>query len=229
MNALNKSELRVLQAKVKPLIEELRRSKKLTIKEIASAIGYERKIASVYKWATYGNYVPNSYEIQDVVEKMERLLERFDPDAENDIKTTEQVSIYFDTNKKTETYTGEDRATGVILNVNGYQAILAYQNNTSLNRNADGLIYLHDTGVTPFIKYGSLIAIRKINKEDWRPGYYYLVIDTSDQMFARKLFAGENKEEVRLVSEDAHNYPDFTLTLNKIVALFRIEKVTVDP
>jgi hypothetical protein len=233
MNALNESELQKLKASVKPLIENIRRSKGMTIKEIASAIGYKEKLASFYKWAAYEGYVPNNYEIKVVVERLEKLLERFDSDTltlkEDDIKITEQVTIYFDANKKTEIYTGEDRATGVILNIKGYQAIIAYQNNTSLNRNADGLIYLHDAGVTPYIKYGSLIAIRKINKEDWRPGYYYLVIDTSDQMFARKLFAGENKEEVRLVSENVNNYPDFTLSLNKIVALFRIEKVTADP
>jgi hypothetical protein len=145
------------------------------------------------------------------------------------LDTSALVSIFFDTDKKNETYSGEERAIGVIVNINGHQAIIAYINSTSLNRNADGLIYLHDAAVEPTLKYGSIIAIRKIKKDDWRPGYFYLIIDTSEQLFVRKIINGNSDDEVILISENEIRYVNFSLPLSKIIAMFRVEKMTVDP
>ena len=239
MTGLTESKLEKLRARVKPLVDEIRRVKKMKIIEIAHALGYKDKLASFYKWARYEDHFPNDFEVQDVVEKLEKLLESTPVEAfatEEDKlfinyckKITVLVSIFIDEEKRIEIYSGEERATGVILHVKGHQAIIAYLNNTSLNRNADGLIYLQDAATEPTLKYGSLIAIRKINKEDWRPGYFYLIIDTSEQLFVRKIIEGKNDDEVILISENEKRYPNFRLSLNKIVAMFRVEKMTVDP
>jgi hypothetical protein len=239
MTELTESKLEELRAKVKPLIDEIRRKKRMKINEIAYALGYEVKLASFYKWARTENHFPNDFEILDLVEKLEKLLKSSDKETVSteevklflnySKKITVLVSIFLNADKKNEIYSGEERATGVILNANGYQAIIAYYNNTSLNRNADGLIYLHDAAAEPTLKYGSIIAIRKIKKEDWRPGYFYLIIDTSEQLFVRKIMEGNSDDEVILISENEKRYPNFRLPLSKIVAMFRVEKMTVDP
>jgi hypothetical protein len=141
------------------------------------------------------------------------------------------VIIYFDPAMKTESYTGEK--IGAIVKVNGKEGIIAYENDSIQYGDADGLIYLDDASLDPYAKSGSVIAIKKINKTEWDPGYYYYIIAPTGKRYLRKLFEekGEDKEDqkVRLVSNDENRFPAIILPLNKIKAIFQVERITFKP
>lgn len=237
MKEAEKLELKKLKLKIQPLIERLKKEKGMTAQEIAYILGKSKHVVDKY---AQGKNFPVNKEVKNVVKLLENRLGPIDqmpsepaPPPEKRLtneeninygKTVSLVSIFFDQDVKPEIYKGDQRIIGTITKVNEKPALIAYQNDSALFKNADGLIYIKDRGLEPRIKYDSLITLRKINKQAWRPGYDYLVIDTSEQVFIRKLFKGKNDEEVRLVSEDQSNYPDFTLELSQIAALLRVEK-----
>lgn len=233
---LEESELQELKLKVRPLIHSIQIGKKMKVSDIAQAIGVS--VWLLYKWNT-GKSVPNAYVVKDIVEKLEKLLEKPAVELQNEYSSLErsslvvgevssQVIIFLHLNEKTETYTGEHRTIGTITEVNGKKGIIAYKNDSIQFNDADGLIYTHDAGLEPNIKYGSTIAIRKINKKDYIPGYPYYIITASYQMLLRKMLP-EKKGMVKLVSEDESRIPDAPIKLSQILAIFIVQAVLFKP
>lgn len=234
-------ELQILRDKVKPLIIRIRQEKKLRFNAIAMLIDVDRFL--FYKWKD-GTHFPNDYEIKEIVEKLEKLLEKPAADlkkayailinapnikeSKTGYETKKYVSIFFDLNEKIKVYTGKVEPGNITL-INGKPSIIAYKNDSVHNKNADGLIYVYDFGLEPALKYGSLVAIRRIDKKDWLPGTYYLIIYASNQVILRKLYKGENDETVTLVAENKTRFPDHTISLKKIEAIFKVEQVSFAP
>lgn len=152
---------------------------------------------------------------------------------DNKVMKSRLVIIYLDLKKKTEPYTGESRKIGAIGEQNGNDGIIAYANDSVQYGDADGLIYLDDASLDPYIKAGWVIAIKKIDKTEWDQGYYYYIIGTTGNRYMRRLFEekGENIEDkkVKLISYDENRFPAITLPLNKINAIFKVEKIIFKP
>jgi transcriptional regulator with XRE-family HTH domain len=226
---LDKLEYEELKPKVKELIDRIRKEKNLNITEIAAAIQIDKE--SFYKWASGKNF-PKKKDIKSVLENLEDVLKQYPlPESLSVVedkfpgyeKKKRLVSIFFGPDEKTALYTGEQRV-GTIAEVNGKPAIIAYQNDSVLYDAADGLIPMHDAGMEPDIKRGSSVAIRKIDIMDCLPGYTYCIIDKSNQIVLRKLLKKED-EMFKLVSENENNFPDITIELSRISAIFRASAV----
>jgi hypothetical protein len=143
------------------------------------------------------------------------------------------VIIYFDPKKKTEPYTGDSGIVGAIAEQNGSVGIIAYENDSVQFGEADGLIYLDDASLDPIIKSGWVIAITNIDKTEWDQGYFYYIIGITGNRYLRRLFEekGEDKEDkkVKLISYDENRFPAILLPLNKIKAIFKVEKIIFKP
>jgi hypothetical protein len=149
---------------------------------------------------------------------------------DNKVMRSRLVIIYFDPKKKTEPYTGESGMIGAIVEQNGNEGIIAYENDSVQFGEADGLIYLDDASLDPNIKSGWVIAIKIIDKTEWDQGYFYYIIGITGNRYLRKLFEekGEDKK-VKLVSYDENRFPAISLPLNKIKAIFKVEKIIFKP
>lgn len=65
---------------------------------------------------------------------------------------------------------------------------------------ADGEIYIDHIGMTTEIEPGTILVIKRIDKQDWKTDRYYVIIDASDQMGIWELLADDDDKKVRLVS-----------------------------
>jgi len=229
--------------KVKDLILSINK-KGLTFNRIAKIIKFSYD--SVMKWKK--GVFPRENKLKIVVERLEKLLEDLESgefvnelSVESIAKDLKQgipkmnsspVIIYFDLGEKTEPSAEGSGNIGAIVKQNGKEGIIAYKNDSNQFGDADGLIYLDDPSQDPYIKTGWIIAIKKIDKMEWDPGYYYYIIGIGNR-YLRRVFEeqGEYKEDkkVKLVSQDENRFPAITLSLNKIKAIFKVEKIIFKP
>jgi predicted transcriptional regulator len=234
MSGFDKSELEELQSRVRPLIQFLIDEKGLTISKVAILLGISYSLCHKLE---AGTHFPARKKTKKIVEKLENAskksiaelkeeiaeLEKLTKaeDLKNNYETKKYVSIFLDFKEKTITYKGR-KTVGEYIGIKGKPAIIAYASNSE---EADGEIVAQDESMSPSIKRGSLIVIKKIDKiiNDFRPGFAYCIIDNRYQVHLRKLFV-ENDTTVRLEAQKETGLPNFTLTLDQIFAIFRIVK-----
>jgi hypothetical protein len=235
---MERSELQSLKLKVKPLILRLYNEKSLTFNQIARAIHVNYD--AVVKWKE-GISVPRNNIVKKVVESLEKLLEELEYENQATILPPEKlrdlvhgykhmrpglVITYFDSEKKTESYTGEIRKIGAIVEVNGSKAIIAYPNDSILYEDAEGLIPVHDPGSE---NDGSIIAMKRIDIKKCQPGFRYFIIDRSNQNFFRTLYNTEDDFKYRLVSDHPNRYPDVFLHNDELAVIFRVITILSKP
>ena len=234
MSELSESELEELQRRVKPLIQYLINEKRLTITKVAILLGISYSLCHKLEAGTIFPPIKKTINIVEKLEKaskksiaelneeiteLEKLTKAEDP--KKDYETKKYVSIFFNFNEKTITYKGR-KTVGEYIGIKGKPAIIAYSSDCE---EADGEIIAQDESMSPSIKRGSLIIIKKIDKiiTDFRPGFTYCIIDNRYQMHLRKLFI-ENDTTVRLEAYNETGLQNFTLNLNQIFVIFRIIK-----
>jgi hypothetical protein len=241
MNGLPEGlELEEFKLKVPILIHRINQEKELDFNEIAKIIGEGgKKISKFYKWKDSVSS-PKANKIRGVVEKLEKLLEKSISELQKEYpflkrfstvdelekkyakKKSSLVIIYLDFNSKTEIYKGEPILIGGIVEQKGKKGILAYKNDSTQFGDADGLIYMLDPGMESLIKYGSRIALKKINIMDCQPGYFYYIIDRSGEPYFRKLITIEGGKFIFISDNESR----IELESSQIVAIFRAKMIT---
>jgi hypothetical protein len=101
--------------------------------------------------------------------------------------------------------------------------------NNSSRYDADGDIYMAQIGMATDIDPGTRFSIKRINKHEWHPDRYYVVIESSYQIGIHELIPGDDEKTVRLVSPNSPEGPHRILHLEKILALFKIVNANCIP
>jgi len=237
---LNISEIERLKLEIAPKINRINAKYGMDFNDIADYL--EITAAVIYKWKDQSSF-PRDNQVKSYMEKLENLEfglqtgkeslggKKIDQREDHVITELENyypkrlVSIYFDDDDETQSYTEDIREIGTFTEINGKTAFIAQENISAKWGEADGDIYIHDEGMEPSIKRGSKIVIKKINKtvSEIRPGFTYCIIDSNYQILLRKLYI-ENDTTVKLVSQSEIKFPNFNLRLDQILVIFRVVK-----
>lgn len=240
---MEESELQELKLKVRPLILQIYKEKKMKYNAIAKAIG--ASVWLVYKWKEGGKNVPNDNDTKDIVDKLENLLEKKEFEKQNkseeleeillkeepsfEIGSSKLICMFLDSDGKTAIYKGDLTKLGRVTEVEGKKAFIIYEIVSTKEGVTNWVINIHDESMAPTIHRGSVIAIDKINVSDFKPGYTYCIIDSTYQVHLRKVFI-ENETTVKLASLNEINFPHFKLELTKIRAIFRVvDALNINP
>jgi hypothetical protein len=238
MNELNNSTKSAIK-KIREITDELIHSKNVKISELAYYLQLdERRHSSFYKFLRGGHFPKFLYPIiGKILEKLNKLVENPDLlmpkqiwEEENSGYDAKQISrwvwIPFDLKLPIADYDGNKPPLSVIT-MGTKKGIIAFRNTSKYD--ADGELYIDHIGMATGIEPGTKIAIKRIDKTDWRPDRYYLIIDASGQISIWELRPGEDKKTVRYVSTSSPEGPHMELPLERIVAIFSLVDGTCIP
>ena len=235
---LDKQDLEKLKSEVRPLIHRLKKEKGMKIKEIAVALDMNKSKDAVNKWSQGGSF-PKNKDVAIVVIKLKKLL--ITPDHLRTLKgpKTEEdndsygmppesfwVWIPFDLELPVVDYNGIKRPISIVQ-LEEKKGIVTFRSTSEYD--AEGEIYIDHIGMATDIEPGTKIAIRRINKMDWQPDRYYLIIDASRQPGIWELLAGDDEKTVRCVSTNPLEGIHRVLLLERIEAIFAIVDGTCIP
>lgn len=129
------------------------------------------------------------------------------------------VWIPFDTKLSVTDFNGSKQPIS-FTEIQGQMGIVAYRSTS--RSHADGDVFVHQVGMTADLEPGMRIAIKRIDKLEWRTDRYYLIVEASEQMHIRALLPGDDENTVKYASTTVPGSPYTILPLNKIVVLFSI-------
>jgi hypothetical protein len=234
MNELTDSFEERSKGKITKILKELIEVKKVKKNKIASYLGLEKQqYSSFYKYISGGPFPkyfqkPTAKILDKLVKLLDNpyLLQRLkEPWMEEEYRgygtppRSSLVWIPFDLKLPIADYNGINPPLSIIQMEN-LKGIIANRNASKYD--ADGEIYIDHIGMMTYIEPGTRIAIKRINKMDWRPDRYYVIVDASGQISIWELLPGDNEKTVRYVSTSAPEGPHMILPLERIVAIFSI-------
>jgi len=237
MNELNTTKSAI--KKIREKTNELIHNKNVRISELAYYLQLEeRQHSSFYKFLRGGPFPKFLHSITGkMLEKLNNLVEN--PNLLMSKQLWEEESsgysiapisrwvwIPFDLKLPVADYNGIKPPLSVIP-MGTKKGIVAFRNTSKYD--ADGELYIDHIGMATGIEPGTKIAIKRIDKTDWRPDRYYLIIDASGQISIWELRPGDNKTTVRYVSTSSPEGPHMELPLERIVALFSLVDGTCIP
>jgi hypothetical protein len=217
--------------RIRVILEELINEKRLQKNKIAGYLGLEKR----QYWAFYkflnGDSFPRYLEpfTGTLLEKLRNLLESPEliqtkqPDAQEDSKGYEMTATSFlvwiplDLNMPVVDYNGTKPPLS-LTQMADKMGIVTFRSTSKYD--ADGELYIDHIGMATDIEPGTRIAIRRIDKIDWQPDRYYVIIDASGQISVRELLPGDDEKTVRYVSTGFPEGPHRILQLERIEAIF---------
>jgi hypothetical protein len=234
MNELNAPSEERLKKRIRKIVQELIEVKQLKMNKIADYLGLEKKqYSSFYKYLKGDNF-PKYLEkaTGKILEKLEIISEN--PDlihAPKEFLIREEnkdyekspasilVWIPFDHRLPVVDYNGT-KPTISLIKFGEKKGIVAYRNTSKYE--ADGEIFVGQTGMAADIEPSTRIAIKRINKTDWKTDRYYVIIDASEEISICELLPGDDEKTVRFVSTKTPEGPHKAFPFERIVAMFSI-------
>lgn len=240
MSELINSEAEQIK-KIREIIKKLIHDKRLKRNQLANYLNLERKqYSSFYKFIA-GDPFPKFMEAitGKILESLEKLFENSDllqnlkePRAQEENSgygippISVLVWIPFDQKLPVVDYNGINPPLSIIQIIKK-KGIIAFRNTSKYE--ADGEIYIDHIGMATEIEPGTKLAIKRIDKRDWKTDRYYVIIDASDQINIWELLPGDDKKTVRYISTKAPEGPHMELPFDRIVAIFTIVDGTCIP
>ena len=232
---LDKETLKVLKDEVRSLIRILKDEKGWTSQKIADALNKELEGTSIVKrknaidkWyldKEKGGSAPNNKEVVIILEKLKKILEiseHLTHEKNNNYGPPPKsflVWIPFDMGMPVVDYNGINPPLSFVQ-MEEKSGIVLYRN-TSLHE-ADGELFVGQTGMASDIEPGTKIAIKRINKKLWTTDHYYVVINAAAKISICELLPGNDDNTIRLVSTKSPEGPHRAFSYEEILAVFSI-------
>lgn len=215
-------------------LKELRDRKNIKMPAIAKETGIPKE--NLYKWekGTRPSDINEYNKLKDYLDKLDsqpdNLLAEPQPVYRKSLNQPTKsllVSIFL-TDDNSELYTDEKAVPGSVITINGKPALIAYNNDSPLIGEVDGLISVPDESMEPRYKSGSWIAIKKLKfTRIINAGYYYYIIDKNNEALLRKVRPGGENNSITLLSENEAVYPEITRSMDEILAIFSVKAVLI--
>jgi hypothetical protein len=219
--------------KIRELIVELLHDKELRKNALAIYLGLEKKqYWSFYKFIQGHPFPRYLHPVKEhIIKSILKLLD--DPFLLQKVKEesiqkkkagneklpiSPWVLIPFDMKFPVVEYNGP-RPVPSIIQSGPQKGMVTFRNTSGYV--ADGEIYIDHIGMTTEIESGTKLAIKRIDKQDWKTDRYYVIIDGSDQIGIWELLADDDDKKVRLVSTSFSESHKIIL-LERIAAIFSI-------
>jgi hypothetical protein len=190
-----------------------------------------KSTGAVAKWKGGKNFPPNT-EVAIVVEKLKHLLSTPDhllalkgPRTEDEDdsygKPPESFLVWipFDLEMRFADYNGIKRPIALVQ-IGEKKGIVTYRSTSKYD--AEGEIIVGQTGMATNIESSTKIAIKRINKTDWKTDRYYVIIDASEEISICELLPGDDESTIRLVSTKTPEGPHKIFPFERILAIFSI-------
>jgi len=234
MSGLEESTLEKKQKQVSQLLNDITSYSDISILDIVLYLGYKEEQHSSFNKCAQGIRFPKflNSKISAVLEKLEQgaknpdlireFIESMTKEENKSYKKPPKsylVWIPFDLNLPVADYNGINPPLSFIQ-MGEQKGIVTFRNTSKYN--ADGEIYIDHIGMATDIEPGTRIALRRINKMDWQPDRYYLIVDASGQPSIWELLAGDDEKTVRCVSTNPLESRHKVLQLDRIEAIFSI-------
>jgi transcriptional regulator with XRE-family HTH domain len=228
---LDKKTIDNLKLEIRPLLLRLKKERGMTIEAIAMALNMNKSKGAVAKWRQGKHFPPNS-EVATVVAKLKHLLTAPDhlltlkgprtEDEDNSYGNPPEsflVWIPLDLDLPFVDYNGIKRPIALIQ-MGEKKGVVTYRSTSKFD--AEGEIFAGQTGMASDIEPSTRIAIKRINKTDWKTDRYYVIIDASEEISICELLPGDNESTVRLVSTKTPDGPHRIFPFERILAIFSI-------
>jgi transcriptional regulator with XRE-family HTH domain len=228
---LDKKAIDNLKLEIPPLLLRLKKERGMTIEAIAEALNINKSKGAVAKWKRGKNFPPNS-EVAAVVAKLKHFLTAPDhlltlkgprtEDEDNSYGNPPEsflVWIPFDLDLRFVDYNGI-KPPLALIQMGEKKGIVTYRNTSKYE--ADGEIFVGQTGMASDIEPGTKIAIKRIPKLLWKTDRYYVIIDSTGEISICELLPGDDEKTVRFVSTKTPEGPHREFPVEEILAIFTI-------
>jgi hypothetical protein len=233
MSDLNNSALEGSINRLRDKLIELTEVKKLMVSRIAVYLGIQKHQRSYFYKFINGDPLPKYLEptIGKILEQLNQLDRNPDllnvqlPEAKDDIKgydLSKPFLVWVPFNLElpiTDDYNLSLPPLSIYL-MGKQKGILLYRNTSKYN--ADGELFVGQTGMASNIEPATRIAIKRINKAYWKTDRYYVIIDASEEISICELLPGDDKKTVKFVSSRNSEGPHKEFPLKDILAIFSI-------
>jgi hypothetical protein len=233
MSKLNSQPDERFIEKIRGTLNELIKVKKLKQSKIAYYLGLEKQQHSAFYKYIKGGPLPKYLEpaMGKILEQLNKLMA--DPGLlkTNPTGTQDDVKGY-DMSKPFLVWIPFDQKLPItddynitmpplsIIQMGKQKGIVAYRNTSKYN--AEGEIFVGQTGMATDIEPATRIAIKRINKTDWKADRYYVIVDASEEISICELLPGDDEKTIRFVSTKSPEGPHKVFPFERILAIFKI-------
>lgn len=223
---------------ISKLLREIKTLHKISIKAIVRYLEFpQKRYSSINDCAKRKSYPGFLIPIADeVIKNLELLLENpalintsKEFMLENEKESYENsdstyVCLPLDSQKSKRPYTmGEDPGS-VVEMTKGKWGLVVFR-----DKSAEGWLKIEDVINVTDIPAGTKLFLRRINKKNWQPDCYHLIIDASYQVSVRELLLGEKEGIVEYIPINSPEGRRMELPLSEIKAILTIEWAKYKP
>jgi hypothetical protein len=224
--------------RISDLLKGIKTRHKISIKAIVGYLDLDpKKYSSINDCAKKKHYPVFLIPMADVVEeKLKQLMENpalINTSKESIVENEKDgyensdstyVCLPLDSKKSRRPYTmGEDPGS-VVEMTKGKWGLVVFR-----DRSAEGWLKIEDVINVTDIPAGTKLFLRRINKKDWQPDCYHLIIDASHQVSVRELLLGKKEGIVEYIPINSPEGRRKELPLSEIKAILTIEWAKFKP
>lgn len=204
-------------------LKEFREKTNLKMPAIATITGIP--MATLYKWekGTKPSDINEYYKLQSCLDKMENKLELEMLDLEDNKPAT--LRLPFDYQKPSAPQTDGKAAAGNIVFINDEPELIVDRINAPFLGPVDGVIEVTGNSMEPTFVNGcrvGIIRLKDYSSLNW--GLHYYIIDKNWQGIVRRVYQGEARGSLLLVSDNPNQglFPPIIYHSGQIEAVFKI-------
>jgi hypothetical protein len=230
---LDKETLKNLKDEAKSLVRLLKDEKGMTSTKIAEALNKEigevlekeKSKDAIDKWYNNNENAPNSKEVVIIVETLKKIAgipDHLTAEKNNNYGSSPKsflVWVPFDMELPVADYNGINPPLSFIQ-MEEKKGIVIYRNTSKFE--AEGELFVGQTGMASDIEPSTKIAIIRINKKLWKTDRYYVIIDSSKEISICELLPGDDEDTVRFVSTKTPDGPHKKFPFEEILVIFSI-------
>lgn len=202
-------------------LREFRERSNIKMPAIAASTGIAKE--TLYKWE-------RGTRPSDINEylKLKAYLDKMEDKVEEDVLGFEArkpatLRLPLNTNRLPVPQADGKAVAGTIVFSNNEPELIVYRVNAPFLGLAEGVIPVFDESMAPLFRNGCGVAIVRLKfMQQLHWGYHYYIIDKNWHGIVRRIYPGEEGNDIKLVSDNPDQYPPFQRSWDQITAVFRI-------